>query len=100
MAPDLPETVRASTTPDMLTAWRAASRTAAALSSTVPPSALIKPELLTSALLPSALVGTETCRKPSPERSSVAFSPEPSPTLPSGTLIEPALSTLPPISAA
>ena len=99
MSPLLPATPRASIVPDMLMAWRAMSRAAAAESCTVPPRAEILPLLLTSGLVPSALVGIATCRKPSPEMSSVACSPEPSATLPIGTLMTPELATVPPISA-
>nr|WP_316170072.1 MULTISPECIES: hypothetical protein [unclassified Bradyrhizobium] len=51
--------------------------------------------------LPSAvvdLVGSATCRKPSPVGLSVIASPAPSPTRPSGTVIVPLLDTVPPIS--
>lgn len=99
MSPLRPPTVFASTVPDRLIAWRAAFL-AAAESCTDPPSAAILPELRTGAPPPSASVGTATCRKPSPDRPSVARSPEPDPTLPSGTVIVPALSTAPPSSAA
>ena len=84
----------------MFTALRAASTAVAALMMTLPPGALMVPELLISAPLPPAAVGNATCRKPSPEKSSVALSPEPSPTLPSGTKIRPAFDTEPPSSAA
>ena len=43
-------------------------------------------------------VGTATCMKPSPLTSSVTDSPEPRPTLPSGTRIIPEFETVPPIS--
>ena len=44
--------------------------------------------------------GSAAWKNPSPERSSVATSPELSATLPSGTVIVPVLATLPPSSAA
>ncbi|GJE69009.1 hypothetical protein CHKEEEPN_0532 [Methylorubrum podarium] len=100
MLPLRPATLRASIVPDRFTAWRAMSRAAAAVRITEPPSAEIVPEERTRAPRPAAFVGTATCRKPSPERSSVARSPEPRPTLPIGTLIVPAFETWPPISAA
>ena len=95
-----PPIERAWTSPEILTALRAASRAVAAEMTTLPPSALIAPALLTSAPSPPAFVGAATWRKPSPEKSSVACSPEPRPTLPSGTSIEPEFDTVPPISAA
>ncbi len=98
--PFCPDTEFAVTTPDRLTASRIAVATVAALSSTVPPAAAILPELLTSAW-PSAVVapvGTATCRNPPPFRSSVAASPEPRPTRPSGTEIVPEFAVVPPMS--
>src|SRR3546814_13994879 len=76
MEPLWPEIERACTVPEMLTALRAASRAVAAEMITLPPLALIVPEFLTSASSPPALVGTATCKKPSPEKSSAACSPE------------------------
>ena len=98
--PDWPPMVRAWTRPEMLTALRAASRAVAALMMMLPPLALMVPELLISAPLPPAAVGNATCKNPSPEKSSVALSPEPSPTWPSGTIMRPAFDTEPPSSAA
>ena len=101
MVPLRTETERASATPDRLIACRAAFLAVAAFISIRPPSAEIRPEFFTSALWsPSSAEGSVTCRKPSPDRSSVARSPAPSPIRPRGALIVPALSTRPPISAA
>ena len=101
IAPDRPPMLRASTMPDRLIADRAASRAVAACISMRPPTALVRPACRISAPAePSGVEGTLTCRKPSPEKSSVARSPAPSPTLPIGTEIVPAWSTLPPRSAA
>jgi hypothetical protein len=99
--PLCPDTERACNEPDTLTASRTACFTVAALRSMVPPFARILPETSTSAwpFGATALVGTATCRKPSPYRSSVACSPEPSATFPSGTLMVPAFDTEPPNSA-
>ena len=85
--------------PDILMTLRTMLRAVAADSVTLPPEALIVPLLLTSAPPTSSLVGTATWRKLPPLRSSAIRSPEPSPTLPSGTVICPALATAPPSSA-
>ena len=77
-------------------ALRTALAAVAALIATEP--ALTAPETSISAL-PSALlalVGNATCKKPSPSKSSVACSPEPSATLPRGALMSPELETVPP----
>ena len=66
IAPSRPDTERAATTPDTFTASRIASRTVAALSSTRPPDALMRPPAFTSAPSVSEPVGTATCRKPLP----------------------------------
>ena len=100
IAPERPETERAESVPETFTTSRMACLTVAALSSIDPPAAVIRPETSTSALrLPVvAAVGAATCMKPSPLMSRVIDSPEPSPTLPSGTLILPAFETVPPSS--
>ena len=84
--------------PGTLTASRIARATVAALSCTNPPAALTLPETSTSAW-PSAVfvfVGTATWRKLSPVRFSVACSPEPIATFPSGTETTPEFETVPP----
>ena len=84
--------------PGTLTALRIACATVAALSCTDPPAARTLPETSTSAW-PSAVlvfVGTATWRKLSPVRFSVACSPEPIATLPSGTETTPEFETVPP----
>ena len=83
----------------MLIAFRAASRAVAADMMMLPPFAFILPLFWIRAVVPPAVVGTPTCRKPSPEKSSVATSPEPIATLPRGTLMYPELATVPPMSA-
>ena len=96
-----PPTARAEATesePGTFTALRIACATVAALSSTLPPAATTLPETSINAL-PSAVlafVGTATCRKLSPVRLRVACSPEPIPTLPSGTDTTPEFATVPP----
>jgi len=99
MLPLRPETERADNDPETLTASRTACCAVAALISMRPPAARTRPATSTSAppLAAVAAVGNATCRKPSPVGSRVACSPEPRPTLPSGTLIEPALATVPPM---
>ena len=86
--------------PGTLTALRIACATVAALSCTDPPAALTLPDTSTSAF-PSAVfvfVGTATCKKLSPVRFSVACSPDPIATLPSGTETTPEFETVPPRS--
>ena len=95
-------TLLARIVPGMLTALRRAFAAVAALRLTKPPLALIVPGLETSGRprpsLPIAVwfEGTVTERKPSPDRSMVARSPLPSPTLPSLAEITPLLETRPP----
>ncbi len=100
MLPSWPPIDWALMLPEMFTALRAAVTAVAASRITVEPGATIWPVFDTSGLAPPPAVGTATCRKPSPETSSVACSPEPSATWPSGTAISPALLTWPPSSAA
>ncbi len=62
-----------------------------------PPGAVMLPETSISAPAVCGLdVGTATCMKPSPLRSSVICSPEPRPIFPYGTEIEPLFATWPP----
>src|ERR1700726_3623506 len=100
IAPERPETERAERLPETFTASRIICLTVAALSTIDPPAALIWPETPPSPLRPPVVeeVGTATCIKPSPQKSRVTDSPEPTPTLPSGTLILPSFETVPPSS--
>lgn len=81
--------------PGTLTMPRTASFTAAAVSCTRPPAATMRPAMSMLAFAD----GTATAMNPSPLRSSVIRSPEPSPTRPSGTAIVPASLTDAPSSA-
>ncbi len=97
IAPPRFVTLRASITPERLTACRAASRAAAARISTRSPRSA--PELSISAPSPSPEAGNATASIPF-GNFSVARRPEPSPTVPSSALITPEFSTSPPRSAA
>ena len=57
MAPERPPTLRASTTPERLTTWRAICRAVAALTSTRPPSAESRPLWRMSGLVVAVVVG-------------------------------------------
>ncbi len=97
--PPLERAEATESSPGTLTASRIAFATVAALSCTDPPAARTLPETSISAW-PSAvlaLVGTATCKKLSPVRFSVACSPEPIATFPSGTDTTPELATVPPM---
>ncbi len=87
----------AETDPGRLTTSWIARWAAAALISTRPPGAITLPLMSISApLRPFGSVGVTTCRKPLPFRSSVACSPAPIPTLPTGATMTPDCETCPP----
>ena len=100
MLPPSPVAESALMLPDILMTLRTAPFTTAACNCTLPPLTTIVPELSTRAEFPvTSALGTATCMKFPPLRSSATCSPEPIASRPKGTVIVPELPTAPPSNA-